>query len=75
MNIMIKDLVTLNDLRQNMQTYIEKIAKGSSFTVYRRSKPIFRISPIEEDTAWETVIDFTKIKKGGVDIEDLLSRL
>jgi len=73
---MIKDLVTLNDLRQNMQSYIEKIAKGSSFTVYRRSKPIFRISPVvEEDAEWETVIDFTKIQKGGVDIEDLLSRL
>lgn len=72
---MLKELVTLNDLRQNMQSYIEKIAKGASFTVYRRSKPIFRISPIEDEEEWETIIDFTKLKKGGIEIEELLSRL
>jgi hypothetical protein len=40
----------------------------------RKNKPLFRLSPID-DSEWETVIDFTKIKKGGVKIEDLLSRL
>ena len=67
-------LLTLNELRTNMQTYIEKVAKGASYTVYRKSKPIFTISPVEE-SSWETVVDFTKIKKGGVEINDLLSRL
>jgi antitoxin (DNA-binding transcriptional repressor) of toxin-antitoxin stability system len=57
-----------------MQTYIDKVAKGDSFTVYRKSKPVFTISPAEE-SEWETVVDFTKIQKGGVEIHDLLSRL
>ena len=30
---------------------------------------------IIEDEKWETVIDFTTIKKGGVDIDDILTRL
>ncbi len=67
-------LLTLNELRQNMQTYIDKVSKGASFTVYRKSEPVFTISPVQE-SPWETVVDFTKIKKGGVEINDLLSRL
>ena len=67
-------LLTLNELRQNMQTYIDKVSKGDSFTVYRKSKPVFTISPVDE-SSWETVVDFTKIQKGGVEIHDLLSRL
>ena len=30
---------------------------------------------IDDDGLWENVVDFTKIKKGGVCIEKLLSRL
>lgn len=67
-------LLTLNELRQHMSTYIEKVANGASYTVYKRSKPIFTISPPIEER-WEEVIDFTTIKKGGIDIDDLLSRL
>ncbi len=42
-----------------------------------KSKPVFKLSPlnIEEDSEWETLIDFTKIKKGGIKIQDMLSRL
>ena len=43
--------------------------------VVKRSKPIFQITPINEDEAWETVVDFTQIKKGGVNIQELLSRV
>jgi hypothetical protein len=44
--------------------------------VVRKSKPVFKISSLEEgDDLWESVIDFTKIKKGGVSIDDILSRL
>lgn len=32
------------------------------------------IAPVEEER-WEEVIDFTKIKKGGVDIDELLAYL
>lgn len=69
-----KNIITLKKLRENMQEYARKVKKGQSFIVFKRSQPLFKISPIDEDT-WEEVIDFTKIKKGGVDIAELLKRL
>jgi len=36
----------------------------------RKSKPVFKISsPAEADELWEQVVDFTKIKKGGINID------
>ncbi|OGF26419.1 hypothetical protein A2331_05805 [Candidatus Falkowbacteria bacterium RIFOXYB2_FULL_34_18] len=69
-----KNIVGLKDLRQNMGKYSQKVARGESFIVFKQSKPLFKISPINEEK-WEEIIDFTKIKKGGVDINEVLSRL
>jgi len=69
-----ENIIPLKILRENMQKYAEKVKLGQSFIVFKRSKPLFKISPIEEDL-WEEVIDFTKIKKGGVNIKELLQRL
>ena len=70
-------VIGLKELRQNTESYIKAVEKrGDSFVVVRRSKPVFRISPVtEEEGGWETVIDFTKVKKGGVKLTELLSRL
>lgn len=69
-------IVGLKELRENIQTYIAQVAKGNSFTVVRRSRPVFVISPPDQERGqWEPVIDLTNIKKGGVTIADLLSRL
>jgi len=69
-------LVGLKELRENVDIYIKAIEKkGDSFIVLRRSKPVFKISPLNEDEEWETAIDFTQIKKGGVPLKELLSRL
>jgi prevent-host-death family protein len=69
-------IVGLKELRENIETYITKVKKGDSFIVVKKSKPVFRISPLEDDAdLWESVIDLTKIRKGGVAIKDLLSRL
>ena len=66
----------LKELRENMEKYASLIKKGRSFIVVKRSKPLFKISSIDEDDGlWETVIDFTKLRKGGIPAEELLSRL
>ena len=57
-----------------MQEYAQKVKKGHSFMVFKKSKPLFKISPIDEEY-WEEVIDFTKIKKGGINLKELLKRL
>ena len=69
-----ENIVTLKNLRENMQDYAQKVQKGYSFIVFKRSKPLFKISPIETG-AWEEVIDFTKLKKGGINLKELLQRL
>ncbi|MFA6215709.1 MAG: type II toxin-antitoxin system prevent-host-death family antitoxin [Patescibacteria group bacterium] len=69
-------LVGLKELRENIDTYIDAVEKGRSFIVVRKSKPVFRISSLEEaDELWEPVVDFTRIKKGGVALNQILSRL
>ncbi len=70
------NIIGLKELRENMEYYIAQVAKGRSFMVIRRSKPAFRIGPVERDSGkWEEVIDFTKVRRGGVRIGELLTRL
>lgn len=66
-------VVGLKEFRENMQQYINRVHDGESLIVYRHSKPVFRIAPIDVDdeAGWETVIDFTKIRKGGVPAEEV----
>jgi prevent-host-death family protein len=71
-----KTVIGLKDLRENTEEYISKVQNGKSFVVVRRSRPVFKISPPEEDAdLWEEIIDFTKVKKGGVEIAKIISRL
>lgn len=72
------NIVGLKELRENMDSYISGVKKGRSFIVVRRSQPIFRIAPVDEwgdDGIWETAIELTKIKKGGVPIDDVIASL
>jgi prevent-host-death family protein len=69
-------IIGLRELRENVDEYIEQVKNGHWFTVVRRSKPVFNIAPVNsENEYWEEVMDFTKIKKGGVNIKEILSRL
>ena len=71
-------IIGLKELRENTATYISEVKKGKSFVVMRKSKPLFRIAPVEnedDESLWETVIDFTKFKKGGVPLKEFLAAL
>lgn len=70
-----KNVISLKELRENMPKYEARVAKGDSFIVFKRSKPIFRIAPVEDEAGWETVIDFTKLRKGGMPADELIERL
>ena len=59
-------IIGVKELRQNLDEYIAQIAKGKSFMVIRRSKPVFNITPVNLEENWEEAVDFTKIKKGGI---------
>ena len=78
MKTVAKNIVGLKELRENMDSYISGVEKGRSFIVVRRSRPIFRLAPVDiwgDEGVWEKVVDFTKIKKGGVPIDDVINSL
>lgn len=73
---MSKTIIGLKELRENMETYITKVQNGEQITVFRRSTPLFTINPIDDDEShWETVIDFTEINKNGVSGREILKSL
>ena len=71
-------IVGLKELRENMDSYISQVKKGGLFVVVRKSKPVFKLTPLDmwgDEGIWEKVVDFTKIKKGGVLLADVLSKV
>ena len=77
-------IIGLKELRDNVDTYIAAVKKGKRFTVFRHSKPVFAIVPpseVEYDLdeldgpGWKKLIDFTKVRKGGVSIDEVISSL
>ncbi len=72
------NIIGLKELRENMETYISQVKKGKSFTVVRRSSPVFRVTPIDEwgdEGIWETVVDFRNIDPRGVPAASVLKAL
>lgn len=69
-------IVGLKELRTKFAQYIARVKRGQSFIVIKRSRPVFKIMPINErNDQWETVIDFTKVKQRGVSALEIISRL
>ena len=68
-------ILGLKELRENMQKYASRVERGESFIVVKKSKPVFKLVPPESEDEWETVADFTKINKSGVDAKQVLKEL
>lgn len=68
--------VSIKELRQNLSKFADRVERGESFRVIRRSKPSFIIVNVDEEMleeGWETVVDFTDGgKRTGVPIEDVM---
>ena len=73
-------IIGLKELRTNTEKYINAVKRGRSFTVVRRSRPVFRVIPEPsdewgDDGVWETLLDFNKARKGGVPATEVLTTL
>ncbi len=71
-------IVGFKELREDADKYISQVKKGRSFVVVRRSKPIFKMTPVDEwgdEGMWETVADFKKLFPHGVSAKRLLKAL
>lgn len=72
-----QNIIGLKDLRLKTEEYIRRVDKGESFTVVKRSKPIFKIVPFHDvdEGIWETVLDFTELDPKGVLAKDVIKAL
>ena len=69
-------IIGLKQLRENVEKYVSEVNKGKSFIVVKKSRPVFRIvPPDEDDSMWETVADFTEFYKEGIPARELLKQL
>ena len=69
-------IIGLKELRQNTEKYIGATQRGFSFTVVRRSRPIFKLVPVDkwgDEGNWETILDLTKGKDKEITAGQLLS--
>ena len=72
------NIIGLKELRENMETYISQVGKGKSFTVVRRSSPVFRVTPVDawgDEGVWEKIVDFRDIDPRGVPAANVLKAL
>ena len=70
-------IIGLRELRENTEQYIAAAQRGHSFTVVRRSRPIFKVVPIDEwgdEGRWESILDLTKGKYKNMTAGELLNR-
>ena len=61
-----------------MDVFISQVEKGRSFTVVRKSTPIFKITPVDEwgdEGHWETIVDFEKETGKAMPINDFIKLL
>lgn len=70
-----QNIIGLKEFRLNADKYISRIEKGESFTVLKRSNPVFKLTPVDDEEMWETVIDFTEINPDGVPAEDVIKAI
>ena len=71
-------IIGFKDLRENADKYINAVGRGVEFTVVRRSKPIFKMVPVDEwgdEGNWETIADFRDKNGKGIEAGKLLKLL
>ena len=71
--------ISIKELRENLAEIADRVEKGESYRVIRRSKPSFYIVKIDTEApeeGWETVVDFTDSgKEAGAPLGDVLKTL
>ncbi len=73
-------IIGLKELRSNTEKYIGAVKRGRSFTVVRRSEPVFYLAPVPVDEwgdegTWETVLDLRGEPNGGIEAGKLLEMM
>lgn len=69
-------IVNLKAFREDVEKYVKLMEKDEDeeLIVMKRSKALFKITPPVEST-WETIIDYTQYRPGGMPVEEALALL
>ena len=57
-------IIGVKELRENIDKYAAQVKAGRSITVVKRSEPLFRLTPVDDDedeNNWEPLIDLRTI--------------
>jgi prevent-host-death family protein len=72
-------IIGVKELRENIDKYAAQVKAGRSITVVKRSEPLFRLTPVDDDddANWETLIDFRTIPgyENGMPADEFLKAL
>ena len=72
-------IIGVKELRENIDKYAAQVKAGRFITVVKRSEPLFRLTPVDDDddANWETLIDFRKIPgyENGIKASEFIDRL
>ena len=71
-------IIGLRDLRENTDKYIKAVDRGQSFTIVRRSRPVFKMVPVDQygdEGVWKSLVNFRDKKGRGFPAEKLLALL
>lgn len=67
--------MSLKDFRIKLSQYTKTIEEDhKSLLVLRKSKPVFRVVPIDHED-WATIADFTEISQTGAPVQKVLAAL
>lgn len=67
--------VGIKEFQQHASRFSKRVQQGETIIVFSRSKPVMKVVPVDDDGEWETVIDFTEFRKGGIPLSELKQKL
>ena len=68
------NIVGLRELRERMDSYVDRVGKGESFLVLRKSKPVFKMEPVDkwgDEGTWKD-FDLRDVKGNGMNIGEFI---
>ena len=65
------DRIGIRELRQYASEFLRRVAKGESFEVTDRGRPVARLVPVEEDSNWSRLVASGRLKEAEKKFEDL----
>lgn len=63
--------IGIRELRQYASEFLRRVAKGESFEVTDRGRPVARLVPVDNDSTWSRLVASGRIKEAQRSFKDL----